>query len=71
MFSHDNRSLLFKDLIDHIRVTSHSAAYATSMSPPVVEQIVSVLNSLLDNDEEHEGRFDTENVYTYDYIDSL
>ncbi|CAF1362106.1 unnamed protein product [Adineta ricciae] len=45
-----------KDLIDHIRVTSHSTAYATSMSPPVVEQIVSVLNLLLDNDEEHEGR---------------
>ncbi|CAF0738308.1 unnamed protein product [Rotaria sordida] len=45
-----------KELIDHIRVTSHATAYATSMSPPVVEQIISVLNLLLDANEEHEGR---------------
>ena len=57
-------------MIDHIRIASHSAVYAASMSPPVVEQIVSVLNLLLDNDEEHEGRFDTENMCIYDQIDS-
>jgi serine palmitoyltransferase len=44
-----------KELIDHIRITSHATAYATSMSPPVVEQIISVLNLLLDENEEHEG----------------
>ncbi|CAF3638445.1 unnamed protein product [Rotaria socialis] len=44
-----------KDLISHIRTTSHATAYATSMSPPVVEQITSVLHLLLDDNEEHEG----------------
>ncbi|CAF2151069.1 unnamed protein product [Rotaria magnacalcarata] len=44
-----------KDLINHIRTTSHGTAYATSMSPPVVEQITSVLHLLLDDNEEHEG----------------
>ncbi len=44
-----------KELIHHIRVTSHAAAYAISMSPPVVEQIMSVLNLLIDENEEHEG----------------
>uniref|UniRef100_A0A9W3GPM3 serine C-palmitoyltransferase n=1 Tax=Camelus bactrianus TaxID=9837 RepID=A0A9W3GPM3_CAMBA len=29
-----------KDLVDYLRVHSHSAAYATSMSPPVAEQII-------------------------------
>jgi serine palmitoyltransferase len=46
-----------KELIDHIRITSHATAYATSMSPPVVEQITSVLTLLLDDNEEHEGLF--------------
>lgn len=45
-----------KELIDHLRTSSHATAYATSMSPPVVEQITSVLNLLLDDNEEHEGR---------------
>ncbi|CAF1105596.1 unnamed protein product, partial [Didymodactylos carnosus] len=45
-----------KELVDHIRVTSHAAVYATSMSPPVVEQIISVLNFLLDENENSEGR---------------
>jgi len=44
-----------KELVDHIRITSHAAAYATSMSPPVAEQIISVLNLLIDENEEHEG----------------
>ncbi|UJR28624.1 hypothetical protein I4U23_009857 [Adineta vaga] len=44
-----------KELIDHIRISSHSAVYAASMSPPVAEQIICVLNLLIDKDEEHEG----------------
>jgi serine palmitoyltransferase len=46
-----------KELIDHIRVSSHATAYAISISPPVVEQIVSVINLLLDENEEREGLF--------------
>ena len=45
----------FKELIDHIRINSHACAYASSMSPPVVEQIISVLNLLIDDDETREG----------------
>ncbi|CAF0843593.1 unnamed protein product [Adineta ricciae] len=45
-----------KELIDHIRINSHACAYAISMSPPVVEQIISVLNLLIDDDETREGR---------------
>lgn len=44
-----------KELIDHIRVSSHATTYATSMSPPVIEQIISVLSLLLDDNEAHEG----------------
>ncbi|KAI5945107.1 serine palmitoyltransferase 3 isoform X1 [Manis javanica] len=29
-----------KDLVDYLRVYSHSAVYATSMSPPIAEQII-------------------------------
>jgi serine palmitoyltransferase len=47
-----------KELIDHIRLSSHATAYATSISPPVVEQIISVLSLLIDDNEEHEGLFD-------------
>ena len=36
---------------------SHATAYAVSMSPPVVEQIVSVLDLLIDDNEQHEGAF--------------
>ncbi|EPY78399.1 hypothetical protein CB1_001088001 [Camelus ferus] len=31
---------LLKDLVDYLRVYLHSAAYATSMSPPTAEQII-------------------------------
>ncbi|KAJ1104755.1 hypothetical protein NDU88_002164 [Pleurodeles waltl] len=36
-----------KMLIDYLRVHSHSAAYATSMSPPVAEQIISSMKSIM------------------------
>jgi serine palmitoyltransferase len=52
-----------KKLIDHIRSLSHATAYATSMSPPVVEQISSVLNLLIDENEEHEGLFEMKNLF--------
>ncbi|XP_069494018.1 serine palmitoyltransferase 2 [Ambystoma mexicanum] len=39
-----------KMLIDYLRVHSHSAAYATSMSPPVVEQIISSMKSIMGED---------------------
>ncbi|XP_072032151.1 serine palmitoyltransferase 2-like isoform X1 [Amphiura filiformis] len=39
-----------KDLIDHLRVHSHSATYACSMPPAVVQQIISVTKCLMGKD---------------------
>ncbi|KAF4023113.1 hypothetical protein G4228_015174 [Cervus hanglu yarkandensis] len=36
-----------KDLVDYLRTHSHSAAYATSMSPPVAEQIIRVMKLIM------------------------
>jgi len=35
-----------KQLIDHIRIHSHSFTYATSMAPPVAQQVISVLETI-------------------------
>ncbi|KAK4337428.1 hypothetical protein RND71_043539 [Anisodus tanguticus] len=35
-----------KNLIDFIRCNSHSALYATSISPPIAQQIISVIESI-------------------------
>ncbi|KAL2303838.1 hypothetical protein Nmel_009117 [Mimus melanotis] len=39
-----------KELIDYLRTYSHSAAYATSMSPPVVEQIITSVKCIMGED---------------------
>ncbi|XP_077179458.1 serine palmitoyltransferase 2 isoform X2 [Paroedura picta] len=39
-----------KELIDYLRVHSHSAVYATSMSPPVVEQIIRAMKCIMGED---------------------
>lgn len=36
-----------KALIDHLRTQSHSFSYATSMSPPIAQQVVSVFAALV------------------------
>lgn len=36
-----------KDLVDYLRTHSHSAAYATSMSPPIAEQIIRVMKLIM------------------------
>lgn len=44
-----------KALIDHVRYHSHSFAYATAISPPVTQQIISVFDSLMGVDGDLEG----------------
>ncbi|KAI1295515.1 Serine palmitoyltransferase 2 [Halotydeus destructor] len=44
-----------KALIDHLRYHSHSFSYATSMSPPVTEQVISVFESLMGENRENDG----------------
>ncbi|KAK9959512.1 hypothetical protein ABG768_009635 [Culter alburnus] len=45
-----------KDLIDYLRTHSHSAIYATSMSPPVVEQIITSMKCIMGEDGTTIGR---------------
>ncbi|XP_029449412.1 serine palmitoyltransferase 3-like [Rhinatrema bivittatum] len=39
-----------KELVDYLRTHSHSAVYATSMSPPVVQQIIRVMKCIMGRD---------------------
>ncbi|XP_043912170.1 serine palmitoyltransferase 3 [Protopterus annectens] len=45
-----------KELVDYLRVNSHSAVYATSMSSPVAQQIIRVLKCLMGLDGTTIGR---------------
>ncbi|KAI1895321.1 hypothetical protein AGOR_G00105100 [Albula goreensis] len=45
-----------KELIDYLRTHSHSAVYATSMSPPVVEQIITSMKCIMGEDGTSVGR---------------
>ncbi|KAM9316807.1 serine palmitoyltransferase 3-like [Gastrophryne carolinensis] len=39
-----------KELVNHLRTYSHSAFYGTTMSPPVAEQIIKVIKSIMGTD---------------------
>ncbi|KAL0969845.1 hypothetical protein UPYG_G00233110 [Umbra pygmaea] len=45
-----------RELIDYLRVHSHSAVYATSMSPPVVKQIITSMKCIMGEDGTTLGR---------------
>ncbi|XP_055028497.2 serine palmitoyltransferase 2 isoform X1 [Misgurnus anguillicaudatus] len=45
-----------KDLIDYLRTHSHSAIYATSMPPPVAEQIITSMKCIMGEDGTSIGR---------------
>ncbi|KAM9249606.1 serine palmitoyltransferase 3 [Dugong dugon] len=44
-----------KDLVDYLRVNSHSSVYATSMSPPISEQIIRSIKVLMGMDGTTQG----------------
>uniref|UniRef100_A0A8D2AP58 Serine palmitoyltransferase 2 n=1 Tax=Sciurus vulgaris TaxID=55149 RepID=A0A8D2AP58_SCIVU len=44
-----------KELVDYLRVHSHSAVYATSMSPPIAEQIIRSLKLIMGLDGTTQG----------------
>uniref|UniRef100_A0A8C3YJY2 serine C-palmitoyltransferase n=1 Tax=Catagonus wagneri TaxID=51154 RepID=A0A8C3YJY2_9CETA len=44
-----------KDLVDYLRAHSHSAAYATSMSPPIAEQIIRSMKLIMGLDGTTQG----------------
>jgi 7-keto-8-aminopelargonate synthetase-like enzyme len=39
-----------QELIDYLRSHSHSAVYATSLSPPVVEQVITSMKCIMGQD---------------------
>lgn len=43
-----------KQLIDYLRVKSHSSCYAATMAPPVARQIIGVIDSIIGNQEDPE-----------------
>ncbi|CAG0888837.1 unnamed protein product [Darwinula stevensoni] len=45
-----------KELIDHLRTVSHAAMYATSMSPPVIQQIITSMKIIMGEDGTLEGQ---------------
>ncbi|XP_053141405.1 serine palmitoyltransferase 3 isoform X4 [Hemicordylus capensis] len=45
-----------KELVDYLRTHSHSATYATSMCPPVVEQIIRAMKCVMGLDGTTQGR---------------
>uniref|UniRef100_A0A8C2XG99 serine C-palmitoyltransferase n=1 Tax=Cyclopterus lumpus TaxID=8103 RepID=A0A8C2XG99_CYCLU len=51
-----------KELIDYLRCHSHSALYAISMSPPVAQQIISSMKSIMGEDGTTLGRQLSENT---------
>ncbi|XP_039530497.1 serine palmitoyltransferase 2-like [Pimephales promelas] len=46
-----------KELIDYLRLHSHSAVYATSMSPPVTQQIIASMKCIMGEDGTTLGEF--------------
>ncbi|XP_026165688.1 serine palmitoyltransferase 3 [Mastacembelus armatus] len=44
-----------KELVDYLRNHSHSAIYATAMSPPVTQQIIRAIKCIMGNDGSTEG----------------
>ncbi|XP_007423981.2 serine palmitoyltransferase 3 [Python bivittatus] len=45
-----------KELVDYLRVHSHSAVYATSMCPPITEQIIRAMKCVMGLDGATQGR---------------
>lgn len=47
---------MLQELVDYIRSQSHSAVYASSMSPPVTEQVIRAMKCIMGKDGTAEGK---------------
>jgi len=47
----------FQKLINYLRVNSHAACYASSMSPPVAQQIITSMRIIMGEEGGNEGEF--------------
>lgn len=48
---------VLQELVDYLRSHSHSAVYASAMSPPVTEQIIRAMKCILGKDGSTEGEY--------------
>lgn len=53
----DLMEFVCQELIDYLRCHSHSALYATSMSPPVAQQIITSMKIIMGEDGTTLGRW--------------
>lgn len=66
--------MFLQELIDYLRRHSHSALYATSMSPPVAQQIITSMSIIMGEDGTSLGRcrisgpFKSQPLPTFTYI---
>lgn len=51
--------VVLQELIDYIRAESHAACYASSMSSPVAQQIITSMRIIMGEDGTNEGRYQT------------
>lgn len=50
---------VLQELVDYLRTYSHSAVYATALSPPVTEQILRAMKCIMGKDGSTEGEYAT------------
>lgn len=48
---------VLQELVDYLRTCSHSAVYATALSPPVTQQILRAMKCIMGKDGSAEGEF--------------
>lgn len=48
---------MLQELVDYLRTHSHSAVYATAMSPPATEQIIRAMKCIMGKDGSTEGKY--------------
>ena len=48
---------ILQELVDYLRSHSHSAVYASAMSPPVTEQIIRAMKCIMGKDRSTEGEY--------------
>lgn len=48
---------ILQGLVDYLRTYSHSAVYATALSPPVTEQILRAMKCIMGKDGSTEGEY--------------
>lgn len=54
---------MLQELVDYLRTHSHSAVYATAMSPPATEQIIRAMKCIMGKDGSTEGKYSSRHTF--------